>query len=59
VELHPYLQQDRLVRYAQSKGMHITGYSPLGHGDSYFGNPVSAIKDPVIVEIAKKHGAQC
>jgi diketogulonate reductase-like aldo/keto reductase len=30
VELHPYLQQTNLVRFAQMSGIHVTAYSPLG-----------------------------
>ena len=30
VELHPYLPQTSLVRYAQKRGVHVTAYSPLG-----------------------------
>ena len=30
VELHPYLSQEELVRFAHSNGIHVTGFSPLG-----------------------------
>ena len=36
VELHPYLQQRGLVGYAQSLGMVVTAFSPLGNGRSYW-----------------------
>lgn len=50
------LQQVNLVRYAQSLGIHVTAFSPLGHGLSYWNETVSALYDPIIKDIAKKHG---
>lgn len=32
VELHPYLQQDKLLRFARESGMVVQGFSPLGAG---------------------------
>ena len=56
VELHPYLQQPNLVRYAQTLGIHVTAFSPMGHGASYWNDTIAAIREPIIKEIAKKHG---
>ena len=56
VELHPMLPQHNLVRYAQSVGIHVTGFSPLGHGTSYWNDKISALYEPVIKELAKKLG---
>ena len=56
VELHPYLQQSQLLRFAQSLGVHVTAYSPMGHGASYFNDSIAAIKESAVQEIAKAHG---
>lgn len=56
VELHPMLQQRRLVRYAQSLGMHVTAFSPLGHGLSYWNDKVSALDEPSVREVAGRTG---
>ncbi|TXT15886.1 hypothetical protein VHUM_00389 [Vanrija humicola] len=50
VELHPYNPQHSLKKYCDGKGILLQAYSPLGSNDS----PLHA--EPVLVEIAKKHG---
>ncbi|MDR3430198.1 2,5-didehydrogluconate reductase DkgB [Silvimonas sp.] len=49
IELHPYLQNRKLVEFAQSQGIHITSYMTLAYG--------KALQDPVIVQIARNHQA--
>jgi len=49
VELHPYLQNRKLVDFARSQDIHITSYMTLGYG--------KVLSDEVIIEIAKHHGA--
>ncbi|KAG0045859.1 hypothetical protein BGZ83_008923 [Gryganskiella cystojenkinii] len=49
VELHPENPQWGLLEYCNSKGIHLTAYSPLGSTDS------PLIKREEIANIAKKH----
>ncbi|MED6153858.1 NADPH-dependent aldo-keto reductase, chloroplastic, partial [Stylosanthes scabra] len=53
VELHPGLQQPKLHAFCESKGIHLSGYSPLGSP----GNLKSDIlKNPVLNMVAEKLG---
>ncbi|MGJ8698056.1 MAG: aldo/keto reductase [Verrucomicrobiaceae bacterium] len=59
VELHPYLCQDALVRYAQSEDIAVTAFSPFG-ADSYLSLGMAEKTDrlldhPVIEKIAAAH----
>ncbi|KAJ5077846.1 aldo/keto reductase [Anaeramoeba ignava] len=56
IENHPYLQQEELCQYCRKLGIQITAYSPLGTTDFKQENAL-LLKDPVILEIAKKHNA--
>ncbi|KAK7287396.1 hypothetical protein RIF29_00669 [Crotalaria pallida] len=52
VELHPSLQQPKLHAFCKSKGVHLSGYSPLGKGLS----ESNILKNPVLHEVAEKLG---
>ncbi|OIW01646.1 hypothetical protein TanjilG_18217 [Lupinus angustifolius] len=53
VELHPAWQQPKLRAFCESKGIHLSAYSPLGSP----GNLKSDIlQNPVITEVAEKLG---
>lgn len=49
IELSPYLQNRKVVEWANQHGIHITSYMTLAYG--------KALKDEVIARIADKHSA--
>jgi D-xylose reductase len=61
VEMHPYLTQERLVRFATGHGVAVTAFSPLGAG-SYVQlgmarTTQSVLEHPVVGEIAERVAA--
>lgn len=60
VEIHPYLQQSKLVSWVQSQGIQVTAYSSFGPA-SFVSltadgkNTAPLLENPVIQEIAAKH----
>ncbi|CAI9780117.1 unnamed protein product [Fraxinus pennsylvanica] len=55
IECHPSWQQTKLREFCKSKGVHLSGYSPLGSpGTVWLKSDV--IKHPVIVTTAEKLG---
>lgn len=60
VELHPFLQQEKLVKFCQEHGILITAYSPLGSPDSRaerHKNDPKLLENVVVKEIAQRHKA--
>jgi alcohol dehydrogenase (NADP+) len=61
IELHPYLQQSRLLEACDELGVAVTAYSPLGSPDSaaFMGrkDDVLLAEHPTIISIAEAHGA--
>lgn len=60
VELHPYLTQERLLRFCEQNAIAVTAFSPLGAG-SYVDIGMarasqSALEDPVVLEVAARMG---
>lgn len=59
VELHPYLTQEKLLKFCKQKGITVIAYSSFGAtgyvelGMATTGD--SCMTEPIIVDIAKKH----
>jgi D-xylose reductase len=60
VELHPYLAQEKLLRFCAENHIAVTAFSPLG-AQSYFSlnmaeQDESVLEQPIIQEVAQCHG---
>ncbi|WP_211461753.1 2,5-didehydrogluconate reductase DkgB [Collimonas silvisoli] len=49
VEIHPFLQNRKVVEFSREQGIHITAYMPLAHG--------KVMQEPVIARIAERYQA--
>lgn len=60
IESHPYFNQHIVKKTHQDYGIHLCAYASIGSGNITFAPngrvPGSCLSDPVITEIAKKHG---
>lgn len=60
VEMHPFLTQEKLLRFCRESGIAVTAFSPLG-AQSYFQLNMaeaseSVLEQPTVSEIAQRHG---
>ena len=55
VEMHPYLQQSRLLAYCKKRKIHVQAYSPLGTSGYKEDTEPTLLEDPVLRRIAATH----
>ncbi|BDD55112.1 hypothetical protein MAP00_000664 [Monascus purpureus] len=57
-EGHPWLQQHEFLKWHQTRGIHVTHYSPFGNlNQIYSANHLGKLIDePVLIEVGKKYG---
>ncbi|KAF8703862.1 hypothetical protein HU200_031958 [Digitaria exilis] len=54
VECHPVWQQDKLRKLCQSKGVHLSAFSPLGSPGTPGLNGPSVLNNPIVLSVAEK-----
>lgn len=58
VELHPYLQQPKMLDFCKDNNLHLTAYAPLGSGDRpdmlKTDNQPIILENPTIIEISER-----
>ncbi len=59
VEMHPFLTQEKLLRFCLEQGITVTAFSPLGAASYYSigmaGEGESALEQPLVQDFAKRH----
>lgn len=56
VECHPYLSQEKLLKWCSDRGIRLTAYSPLARtGTAEQKNTTSPLDIPLVKELAKKY----
>ncbi|XP_004142054.2 NADPH-dependent aldo-keto reductase, chloroplastic [Cucumis sativus] len=56
VECHPGWQQNKLHEFCESKGIHLSGYSPLGSRGTTWLKGGDILENPILKEIAEELG---
>lgn len=56
IELHPYLQQNRLIKFLQEQAIAVTAYSPLGRAGEIKNENEILVNDSALKDVASNHG---
>jgi diketogulonate reductase-like aldo/keto reductase len=56
IEVHPYFSQPELRSLMAKHGIAVQAWSPIGGVYAYGSKNTSVLEDPVVVELAAKHG---